>query len=94
MSHKMGRGIKDISFLAIGAAVLYTGLLAIIAAAVSLLATAMPIWISALIIGVFVLGIGYFLVRKGLTELKSTDLTPRETLSTLKGDKEWLKKQT
>ncbi len=94
MSHKLNRGLKDISFLAIGAAVLYAGLLTVLAAAVFLLATAIPIWISALIIGVIVLGIGYFLVQKGLTELKSTDFTPRETLATLKGDKEWLKKQT
>ncbi len=94
MSDKVSRGVKDMSFLAIGAAVLYAGFLAVAAAAVFLLGTAIPMWISALIVGVVVLGVGYFLVQKGITDLKKTDFTPRETISTLKGDKEWLKRQT
>lgn len=94
MSHKITRGAKDVSFLAVGAAVLYAGFLAVVAAAVFLLANAMPLWVSALIVGAIVLGTGYFLVQKGLKDLKRTDFTPRETISTLKGDKEWLKKQT
>lgn len=94
MTHKINRGVRDFSFLAVGAAVLYAGLLTIIAMAVFLLAAALPLWVSALIVGVIVLGTGYYLVRRGLTDLKNTDFTPRETLSTLKGDKEWLKKQT
>jgi hypothetical protein len=94
MSLKIARGAKDVSFLAVGGAVLYAGFLAVVAAAVFLLAHAVPIWISALIVGVIVLGIGYFLVQKGLKDLKQTDFSPRETISTLKGDKEWLKKQT
>jgi hypothetical protein len=94
MSRKISRGLKDISFLAIGALVLYAGLLAIIAAAVFLLGNAIPLWISALIVGAVVLGIGYYLVKKGMTDLNQTDFAPRETISTLKGDKEWLKKRT
>jgi ABC-type multidrug transport system fused ATPase/permease subunit len=94
MSQKVTRGLKDISFVAIGGFVLYAGLLTVVAAVVFLLATAIPLWVSALVVGVIVLGIGYFLVKKGLKELKEADFTPRETLSTLKGDKEWLKKQT
>lgn len=94
MSHKMRRGMKAVSFLAGGALVLYAGLLAVIAAGVFALATAIPLWLSALIVGVIVLGIGYFLVRRGIADLKQTDFTPRQTMSTLKGDKEWIKKQT
>lgn len=94
MSHKVKRGVKDISFLAIGGAVLYAGLLTVIAAVVFLLAAAIPLWVSALIVGAVVLGTGYFLVKRGITDLKKTDFTPRDTISTLKGDKEWLKKQT
>lgn len=94
MSHKINRGMKDISFLAIGGAVLYAGMLTVIAAVVFLLAAAIPLWVSALIVGAIVLGIGYYLVQRGITDLKKTDFTPRETISTLKGDKEWLKKQT
>lgn len=93
MSHKLSRVGKDVAFLAVGGAVLYAGLLTVIAAVVFLLGTAIPMWVSALIVGAVVLGSGYYLVRKGLTELKQTDFAPRETISTLKGDKEWLKKK-
>jgi hypothetical protein len=41
-----------------------------------------------------VAAIGYFLVRKGLDALKQEDLAPRETIETLKEDKEWAKDQT
>ncbi len=92
MSHKIGRGIKDISFLAVGVGVCYAGALAVIAAAIFLLGTAIALWIAALIVGAIVLGIGYFLLQKGIMDLKRTDFAPRETISTLKGDKEWQKK--
>lgn len=93
MSQKLSRVGKDVAFLAIGGAVLYAGLLTVVAAVVFLLGSAIPMWVSALIVGAIVLGSGYYLVQKGLTELKRTDFAPRETISTLKGDKEWLKKK-
>ncbi len=94
MSHKISRGVKDISFLAVGGAVVFAGILALISAVILLLANAMSPWVAALIVSVIVLGIGYFLVQKAITDLKTSDFAPRETLSTLKGDKEWLKKRT
>lgn len=94
VSHKISKGIKDISFLVIGGAVIYAGLLAVIAAGIFLLGTAIALWLSALIIGILVLGIGYFMVQKGRTELKQTDFTPERTVRSLKEDKEWMKKRT
>ncbi len=94
MSHKISRGVKDFAFLAAGGAVLYAGLLALIAAGIFALGTAVALWLSALIVSAAVLAIGYFMVQKGRKDLKQTDFTPRETISTLKGDKEWLKKRT
>lgn len=94
MSHKISRGVKDIAFLAVGGAVLYAGLLALIAAGIFALGNGVALWLSALIVSVVVLAIGYFMVQKGRKDLKQTDFTPRETISTLKGDKEWLKKRT
>jgi hypothetical protein len=93
MSQKVSQVGKDIALLAAGGAVLYAGLLTVIASVVFLLGAAIPMWLSALIVGAIVVGTGYYLVRKGLTELKRTDFAPRETISTLKGDKEWLKKK-
>jgi hypothetical protein len=93
MTRKLSQVGKDLALLAAGGAVLYAGLLTVIASVVFLLGAAMPMWVSALIVGAIALGTGYYLVKKGLTELKRTDFAPRETISTLKGDKEWLKKK-
>jgi hypothetical protein len=50
-------------------------------------------WASALLIGMIVAGLGGFLVWKGLDALKRLDLAPRETLQTLKEDKQWIQGQ-
>jgi hypothetical protein len=93
MTKKVSQVGKDIAFLAAGGAILYAGLLTVIASVVFLLGAVIPLWLSALIVGAIVIGTGYYLVKKGLTELKRTDFAPRETISTLKGDKEWVKKK-
>jgi Flp pilus assembly protein TadB len=94
MSQKASRVGKDVGFLAAGGAVAYAGLLAIIAGVIYLLGLVMPLWLSALLVGLVVAVVGYFLVRKGLDALKQEDLAPRETIETLKEDKEWAKDQT
>jgi xanthine/uracil permease len=84
---------KDLGFLAIGGAIAYAGLLAIIAAIIILLANVVPWWLSALIVGVVVAGVGYMLVQKGLSALKKQDMAPKQTLDSLKEDAEWAKQQ-
>ncbi len=95
MSQKASRIGKDVGFLAAGGAVVYAGLLAIIAGVIFLLGLVIPLWLSALLVGIAVALTGYyFLVRKGLDALKQEDPVPRETIETLKEDKEWAKDQT
>ena len=94
MTAKATRVGKDIGFLAVGGMIAYAGLLAIIAGVILLLATyVMPLWVSALIVGLVVAVIGYVLVQRGLTALKSEDLTPRQTIESLKEDTQWAKEQ-
>jgi len=94
MSQKASRAGKDVGFLAAGGAVAYAGLLAILAGAIVLLGQVIPMWLSAILVGLVVAGVGYFLVRKGLDALKREDLTPRQTIETLKEDQQWAKDQT
>ena len=78
---------KDVGFLAVGGAVAYAGLLAIVAAAVlALVQAGVTWWLAALIVGVVVAVIGYLLVRRGLDALKRAHLAPRQTMDTLKDD--------
>lgn len=94
LSQKAGEVGKDLGFLAVGGAIAYAGLLAIIAAIVIGLATlGLPWWLSALLVGIVVAGVGYFLVQRGLSALKREGLAPRQTLDTLKEDAEWVKEQ-
>ena len=94
MGHKAARVGRQIGLVALGGAVAYAGFLAIVAAAVLLLAQLMPLWIAALLVGLVVAGIGYVLVQGSLAALRSLDLTPRQTVRTLKEDVEWAKEQT
>ena len=94
MGQKASRVGKDVGFLAAGGAVAYAGLLAIVAGVIFLVALFIPLWLSAILVGIGVGAIGYFLVRKGLDALKQEDPAPRETMETLKEDKEWAKDQT
>jgi hypothetical protein len=93
-SHKVARVGKDVGMLAVGAAVLYAGLLGIGAAIILLLAHVMPAWVSALIVGVVVAAVGGFLVQRGRQALTNEDLTPRQTVESLKENAAWAKEQT
>ena len=84
---------KNVGFLVVGGAVGYAALLAVIAAVIIGLANFIPAWASALIVGAVVGIVAYLLISSALTALKKTDLTPRETVETLKEDAEWLKNQ-
>ena len=85
---------KDVAMLAVGGLVAYAGLLAIIASVIVLIADrGVPLWGAALIVGGIVALIGYLLVQRGISALKRQDLTPRQTLESLKEDTQWAKEQ-
>ena len=94
---------KDVGFLVAGGAVGYTALLVILAAVVIGLTQLISslsgwqiitsAWVAAAIVGLVVGIVAYMLVTSALTKLKNTELTPRQTVETLKEDAEWLKNQ-
>jgi Putative Actinobacterial Holin-X, holin superfamily III len=84
---------KNVGYLVIGGAVAYAALLAIIAGVILLLRRVVPDWGSALIVGAGVGVIGWLLIGKAMMTLQRADLTPRETVETLKEDATWMKEQ-
>jgi hypothetical protein len=95
LTQKATRVGKDIGFLAVGGAIAYAGLLAFIAACIIALNLIVHLWwLSAAIIAVVVAAIGYFLVRKGLDNLRTSNLAPTQTIESLKQDAVWAKEQT
>jgi hypothetical protein len=95
LGEKASRVGSHVVSLAAGGAIAYAGLLSILAAIIVLLAEAgLDWWASALLVGVVVAGTGGFLVMRGINSIKQMDLTPRQTLESLKEDAQWARKQT
>jgi len=94
---------KNVGFLVAGGAVGYTALLIVLAAVVIGLTQFISYlsgwqiitsaWIAAAIVGLAVGAVAYVLVTGALEKLKNTELTPRQTVETLKEDAQWLKNQ-
>jgi uncharacterized integral membrane protein len=92
MTHKASRAAGQIAVIAAGGLVAYAGVLAILAAVIVALAGAgLDWWQAALLVGVLAAVIGGVLVRRGLSALEHADLTPHETMQTLKEDTQWAK---
>ena len=84
---------RNVAYLVVGGAVAYAGLLAVLAAIIMLLGSVMPAWGAALLVGVLIAGIAWLLIGKAVAALQQADLTPRETVETLKEDATWAKQQ-
>lgn len=93
VTQKATRAGRHVGVIGAGAAVAYAGLLAIIAALILGIGLFIPLWLSALIVGLAVAIIGYVVIQTGLSALKRADLTPHETIESLKEDTEWAKDQ-
>ena len=93
MTQKAKRVGKNVGYLAVGGAIGYAALLAVMAAVIILLTRVMPAWGAALLVGILIAGISWLLIGKAVSALQETDLTPRETVETLKEDATWMKQQ-
>ena len=101
MSEKAAVYARNAAYLAIGAMVLYAGLLALIAAGcigliVALdisLDTSTAIWLGPLVVGAVVALVGYAFVQKAIRTFKAETLMPRKTIAALRENTEWLKEQ-
>ena len=94
LTEKASRMVRGGTLVVGGGLLGYAGLLAIVAALVlGLIAFGLPAWAGALIGGVLIAGVSVFLVRAGLAALRPQDLTPRETIESLKEDAQWIRGQ-
>ena len=84
---------RNVGYLVVGGAVAYAAVLAIVAAIIILMARVLPNWGATLLVGVVVGLIGWLLIGKALMALQNAELTPRETVETLKEDATWMKEQ-
>ena len=88
ISRSMRVMLAGTASVAVGGAVLFTGLLAMLAAAVLGLATVLRPWLAALVIGAAVAIIGVVLVMVGIRSLDPSTLKPSRTAESLRRDKD------
>jgi TRAP-type C4-dicarboxylate transport system permease small subunit len=94
MTQKAASLGKDAGMVGAGGVLALGGYLAFIATLIIVLDIWLPLWLSALIVAVLFAGIGFVLIQQGLNAMKRLDLTPRQTIATLKDDAQWAKEQT
>lgn len=93
ITYKATSAGKQIGFLAVGGAVGYAAMLAIMAGIILALSSFMPAWIAAVLVGGVVGAASYFVISSALERLKNTNLRPEETVESIKEDAQWLKDQ-
>lgn len=89
MSNKATQAGKDAAYIAVGGAILYAGFLVLLGAVVLGLGLIIPLWISALMVGLAVLGTGYVFIQKGLSDLKTMNAKPEQTIESVKETTQW-----
>ena len=90
MSTKMARAARHAGTLALGAVIALAGVFTLAASLVLLLVNAgMPAWGAALLVGLGLAAIGAVLAMRSLQALRQEDLTPTETIQTLKETTAW-----
>ena len=71
---------------AAGGAVLYAGLLAVVAALILLLAEVMAPWLAAALVGIVVMGIGFAVLRSGSQRLRPENMKPERSIDSIRRD--------
>ncbi len=93
LTAKATRVGKNVGFLAIGGAVGYAAVLAILAGVILGLSYLMPAWIAAILVGGVVGVAAFVLISSALTEIRKMNITPEESVDSIKEDAQWLKNQ-
>ncbi|MGI8543305.1 MAG: phage holin family protein [Aridibacter sp.] len=84
----------NVGYLVVGGSIAFIAVQSIVAAVIIALGVLIgSYWISALIVGIIVAIVAYFMVSSALESLKKLELTPEQTVETLKEDAEWVKEQ-
>lgn len=93
MTRKATRAGRNAAIVALGAVIAQAAFLAVVAALILVLAQWMEAWLAALLVGVVLAIVAGLLVQHGVKKLREIDPAPRQTLETLRENKEWLTQQ-
>lgn len=94
VTSSVGRMSRGAATAGVGGALVYAGVLALLAAAaLGLIELGLAPWLAALVVGVAAAGIGAVIAMSGVNRMKATDVAPRQTAETVKENVEFVKEQ-
>lgn len=93
MTRKATRAGRNAAYVALGGVVGLVAFMTLVAALVLALAQVMAAWLAAAVVGLALAIVAALLVRYGIEKLKQIDPAPRQTIETLRENKEWLTQQ-
>lgn len=94
MTAKAQKAAANVAVAAAGGALVHAGLLVLLAAiVVGMAQLGLAPWLSALIVAVVVMVVGYVMVNRGLSNLRQTDVAPRQAIESLKENARWTTRQ-
>lgn len=93
LSQKVTFAGRQVAYVAVGLLLGVVSLLALVGALVFGLATVIALWKSALVVGLVAALLAAVMIWKGLATLRDMKLAPRQTLLSIKEDKQWLEQQ-
>ena len=86
-------GLSAAVWLGVGIGVAIVGVLVLVVALILLLSLWLPAWIAAAVVGFVLCGIGLPMANSGLAGLKKVEITPDDSIASIKENTEWLKEQ-
>ena len=94
VSTRITTAASNAAMLGVGAALGYAALLvALVGVALLLVDLGITPWLAFLIVAAVSGAVGAVLAQRGRAQLQEADLTPRQTIKTLKEDAEWAKER-
>lgn len=95
VQHEVGKAKESALYVGIAGATLALSVNMItvgVALLLSRLAPALPLWGSFFIVGFSIAALGLYLLKWGKARAKSIDPVPRETIDSIRENKEWIQK--
>lgn len=93
MTRKMTRARRGATLVGAGAVAGMGAFYALVAATILLLSRYMATWLAASLVGLVLALVAFAVVQNGINKLKAIDPAPRQTIETMRENKEWLTEQ-
>jgi len=84
---------KNVGYLVVGGAVAYAAVLALLTALIIGLGTIIGYGFAALMVGIVVAVAAGIMIMSAINALKNLEITPRQSVESIKEDAQWLKDQ-